>query len=63
MQNLIDPRRKIWVEAVVDPLPLSAIQKQSTAAQLCEVPADFGLTVIHRAHQLADAKLAMAGDQ
>ncbi|MDT4874570.1 hypothetical protein FQZ97_1098770 [compost metagenome] len=57
------PGGQFGIEAVVDPLPLAAIQQQAAGAQLREVAADLRLAVAQGAHQLADAEFTLVGDQ
>ncbi|OMQ31700.1 hypothetical protein BKX96_24905 [Pseudomonas putida] len=57
------PGRQVRIEAVINPLALTAIQQQPAAAQLREMAADLRLAVVQRAHQLADTQLALVGDQ
>jgi hypothetical protein len=51
------------MQAVVDPLPLPTILQQTAATQLGQVAGNLGLADIQRTDQLADAELALTGDQ
>ena len=63
LQHLSNPRGKVRIQAVIDPLPLAAVQQHTAGAQLGEVTADFRLAVFESKHQLANTELALTGDQ
>jgi hypothetical protein len=63
LQHLTNPRGKVRIQTVINPLPLAAIQQKTAAAQLGEVTADLRLAFLQRKHQLANAELTLARDQ
>ena len=63
LQDVVNPGRKIRIEAVIDPLALTTIKQQTIAAQLRQVAADFWLAFIKGAHQFTHAQLTLIGNQ
>ncbi|MNE96597.1 hypothetical protein D3C80_1948150 [compost metagenome] len=63
LEHLVDPDRELRIEFVVHPLALTAVEQQTTGTQLGQVAGYFRLAVVERAHQLANAELALSGDE
>ena len=62
-QHLMNPIGEIWVQPVINPLALPTVRKQTTRAQLRQMPGYFWLTLVQRAGQLANTKLSFTGDE
>ncbi len=63
LQHAMCPFREVWIELVVHPLPLAAIQQQATSAQLGEVTGNLRLAIAQCADQLAHAQLPLLCNQ
>lgn len=51
------------MQAVINPLPLPTILKQTAIAQLCQMTGNLGLAFIERTGELTNAQLLLTSNE
>lgn len=63
LEERLNPIRELWMEPVVDPLPLATIFEQAATSKLSEMTRHFRLDFIQRPGQLTNTEFAMLRDE